>query len=209
MSRDEVERVCEALAVGELTAATLGARSVAGFLGRTTGLLYHHWGSLDGFLLAVSQAGWSRLGASLMTTAAADPTDLAVLAEGYLRFAFRHPALYHLMTERRLDWARLKAEGRLTSGASLDLWDGLAARVAAAGSDAPAEDARLLYAALHGLASLALSGRANVRDVNTTDEEVAIRTARRLADRLVCGNPAHPQPAHPQPAPPITAEDSA
>lgn len=182
MSREEVETVCDALASGELTADTLGARRVADLLGRTTGLLYHHWGSLDGFLLEVSQLGWTRLADALMEHALA---PVEALADAYLRFAFAHPALYHLMAERRLDWPRLRAEGRLTAGSGLDLWDALTSRLELAGSDAPAEDARLLYASLHGLASLALSGRANVRDIDTTDEEVALRAARHLVRRLL------------------------
>ncbi len=35
------------------------------------------------------------------------------------------------------------------------------------------------------LASLALSGRANVRDIDSTDEEVARRSARHLVRRLL------------------------
>ena len=182
MSREEVSRVCDALASGELTADTLGARRVADLLGRTTGLLYHHWGSLDGFLHEVAQLGWTRMADALMEHALHPVQDLA---EAYLRFAFQHPALYHLMSERRFDWARLRADGRLSAGAGLDLWDALTSRLSSAGSDAPAEDARLLYASLHGLASLALSGRANVRDIDTTDEEVALRAARHLVRRLL------------------------
>jgi len=181
MAREEVQTVCDALGRGLLTAQSLGARSIAKLLGRTTGLLYHHWGSLDGFLLEVAHLGWQRLATDLAPKAQG---PLADLAEGYLQFAFDHPALYHLMAERRLDWARLRAEGRLSQGASLDMWDAVAARLEDAGSTNPSEDARLLYAGLHGLASLALSGRANVRDIDATDQEVAVRAARHLVDRL-------------------------
>ena len=177
-----IQTVCDALASGDLSADTLGARRIATLLGRTTGLLYHHWGSLDGFLLEVAHAGWQRLGVDLMRLG---PASVADLADGYLRFAFRHPALYHVMVERRLDWERLRSEGRLGGGASLDLWDAFAKRLTLAGSTTPAEDTRLIYAALHGLAALAHSGRANVRDIDTPDEEVALRSARHLITRLL------------------------
>lgn len=188
MSRDEVQTVCDALASGALSPETLGARRIATLLGRTTGLLYHHWGSLDGFLLEVAHLGWRRFADELR--ALPSPT-LPDLAEAYLRFAFRHPALYHLMVERRLDWPRLRAEGRLADNASLQLWDAFALRLRQAGSAHPNEDARVMYAALHGLASLALSGRANVRDLDTPDADVAVRAARHLIARLL---PSEPSP---------------
>jgi hypothetical protein len=53
-------------------------------------------------------------------------------------------------------------------------------RLRAAGSDQPDVDARVLYAGLHGLASLAISGRANVDDLARTDRESAGLAARRL-----------------------------
>src|SRR4051794_25353715 len=54
-------RVRKALESGELRASDLTARQLATFLGQTTSILYHHWGSLDGFLYAVSMSGFDVL----------------------------------------------------------------------------------------------------------------------------------------------------
>ncbi len=62
MNADEpVERVFMALCEGRLTRDDLTARKIAAFLGQTTMVLYHHFGSLDGFLIRVDGLGWRRL----------------------------------------------------------------------------------------------------------------------------------------------------
>ncbi len=63
-------------------------------------------------------------------------------------------------------------------------WETMVAWFANLGSDDPDGDARLLYAGLHGLVSLASTGRANIGDLNTSDRDMAISLARRLARRL-------------------------
>ncbi|MBK7580019.1 MAG: WHG domain-containing protein [Myxococcales bacterium] len=180
-----VSRVCRALARGRLSPDALTARDLSKFVGKTTSLLYHHWGSLDGFLYAVSQAGFvdlvERLGTVLTTGG-----DLPQLSEAFVGFGLDSPALYALMFERRYDWTALRKRGAFNNPSpAAAMWQTLVTKLDEAGSDDPDADARLLYAGLHGLVSLAASGRANFGVLAKTDREVALASARRLATRLL------------------------
>ncbi|WP_437310155.1 TetR-like C-terminal domain-containing protein [Sorangium sp. So ce388] len=156
---EPVARVFQALCEGRLTRDDLTARKIAAFLGQTTMVLYHHFGSLDGFLIRVDGAGWRRL-ADLLEGRARAGADLRSLAVGYVEFALRHPDLYWLMAERRFDRARLHEQGRLRL--ARPLWGAFVELLRRYGSTRPAEDTHVLFAGLHGIAMLTLSGRANL-----------------------------------------------
>ncbi|WP_437758895.1 TetR/AcrR family transcriptional regulator [Sorangium sp. So ce1389] len=156
---EPVARVFQALCEGRLTRDDLTARKIAAFLGQTTMVLYHHFGSLDGFLIRVDGAGWRRL-ADLLEARARAGADLRSLAVGYVEFALRHPDLYWLMAERRFDRARLREQGRLRL--ARPLWGAFVELLRRYGSTRPAEDTHVLFAGLHGIAMLTLSGRANL-----------------------------------------------
>ncbi|WP_428263132.1 TetR/AcrR family transcriptional regulator [Haliangium sp.] len=184
---DATQIICDALARGELGLDDLTARRLGAYLGKTTSVLYHHWGSLDGFLFGVAQRGFERLGEVLAR--AASGATLADVAEAYVRFGLDHPTLYALMLERRYDWDGLRRAGAFEQARpSRVLWQILISRLAAAGAVDPDGDARILFAAVHGLVSLALSGRANAGALDQSDEEVAVTAARKLALRL-CPHP--------------------
>lgn len=183
-AEDAVAKVCRALARGRLRAEGLTARELGAFVGKTTSVLYHHWGSLDGFLHAVGQAGFVELGGRLEKVLA-DGGDLPDVAEAFVRFGLECPALYYVMFERRYDWKALRKRGAFEEALpGAQLWQRLTERVAATGADDPDLDARLFFAGLHGLVSLASSGRANVGTLARTDRDVALAAARRLAVRL-------------------------
>ncbi|WP_441287375.1 TetR/AcrR family transcriptional regulator [Sorangium sp. KYC3313] len=165
MDADEpVERVFMALCEGRLTRDELTARKIAAFLGQTTMVLYHHFGSLDGFLIRVDGLGWRRLAERLDARARAG-ADARSLAVGYVEFALRHPDLYWLMAERRFDRARLREQGRLRL--ARPLWSSFVELLRHHGSRRPEEDTYVLFAGLHGIAMLALSGRANLGEVSS------------------------------------------
>lgn len=177
-------RVCDALASGKLVAKDLTARRLSAFVGKTTSVLYHHWGCLDGFLYAVSQEAVGRLGQRLVTEIGGDDRDgLARAAEEFVRFGVDNPALYELMFVRVFDWEALRKQGR-TQGPGLGLWAQLVAYFAGRGSEQPETDARLMFAGLHGLVHLALSGRANVGEISVSDRDTALSAARALAERF-------------------------
>ncbi len=180
-----VRTIRDALASGELDAADLSARRIAGLLGKTTGVLYHHWGSLDGFLFAVAQDGYVLLSERLV---AAAPGGLAAVAEAFIEFGLDHRLLYGLMFERTWDWDSLRAAGAFVDLPGLVLWDRVPDTLRAGGSKDPAGDGLLLHATLHGLVSLANSGRANVADLTITDRQAALRAARTMAQRI-CSAP--------------------
>jgi AcrR family transcriptional regulator len=184
-----VSRVCRALAKGRLSLDALTARDLSKFVGKTTSLLYHHWGSLDGFLYAVSQAGFEELGQRLRGVMD-DGGDLPRLAEAFVTFGLESPALYALMFEHHYDWAQLKKSGAFDRpGAAQELWQSLVGALASSGSDDPDMDARLFYSGLHGLVSLAVSGRANFGALSKSDREIALLAARRLARTLSSPTP--------------------
>ncbi|AUX41594.1 uncharacterized protein SOCE26_030150 [Sorangium cellulosum] len=194
MAADEpVERVFQALCDGRLTRDDLTARKLAAFLGQTTMVLYHHYGSLDGFLIRVDGAGWRMLAEGLEARARGG-ADARALAVYYVEFALRRPDLYWLMAERRFDRARLRDEGRLRL--ARPLWGAFVGLLGRYGSARPAEDTHVLFAGLHGIAMLTLSGRANLGEDPAADHEVAFAAARRLADLVLPPRPAEP------PAPP-------
>lgn len=184
---DVVDTIAEAIEQEKLSAEDLSARRLCAYLGKTTGALYHRFSSLDGLLFAVSQRGMAQLGQRL-GAAYGKRQDLGDVAEAFVEFGLDHPLMYELMFERRYDWAALKKAGLTgSSHAGGQLWDAVSGVLAAAGSTSPDMDGRLLWAGLHGLVSLAASGRANVRALDRTDRDVACAAARALAEKIVGG----------------------
>lgn len=179
--QDTASRVCRALSRGRLELDRLTARGLSSFLGKTTSVVYHHFGSLDGLLFAVAQRGYAELSDALRSAG----SRLDDLAEAFVTFGLARPALYHLMFERRYDWAALRRAGAFDKPSpGLELFGGLTDLVRRTGSPDPEGDARLLFAGLHGTVSLASTGRANVGALAHTDREIAIAAARSLARRI-------------------------
>ncbi len=180
---EPARRVRDALLEGELELADLTARQLGAFLGKTTSVLYHHFGSLEGFLFAVGQEGFALLGERLAAGLARG--GAAEAAACFVAFGLDCPALYHLMLGRPYDWKALRAAGALEGPMpGLQLWGAIATRLGAEGAVDPVEDTRLLVAGLHGLVSLAATGRANFRRLDRSDREVALQSARALVSRL-------------------------
>jgi AcrR family transcriptional regulator len=185
MSDVLAHEIYDALMAGELDAGDLTARRLCRFLGKTTGALYHHYGSLDGLLFEVSQRGYATLRQELERVFARQG-DLGDVAEAFVDFGLDHPELYPLMFERRFDWAALRSRGAFERTVeSANLLDAVACVLEEAGSTDVAMDGRLLFAGLHGLVSLAASGRANVRALDRSDRDVARDAARALAERIL------------------------
>jgi AcrR family transcriptional regulator len=129
---ESVEKVCQALSRGRLRLDQLTARGLGSFLGKTTSVVYHHFGSLDGFLFAVSQHGYLALRAR-MQRVLADGGKLDDMADAFVSFGLDSPALYALMFERRYDWAALRRSGMFDKKPlGLELWTELCAFSSAA-----------------------------------------------------------------------------
>ncbi len=162
-----VARVVSALLAGELAHEDLSVRKLSAWLGQSTIGLYHHFGSLDGFLIRVDGAGWRHLLGELEARAAEGGT-LKDIALAYVTFATRYPALYWVMAERPFARAKLRAEGRLRAEAGLlDAFGALLARLGVEGGEA---STLLVLASVHGLASLLLGGRLDLRESHREGE---------------------------------------
>lgn len=183
-AEDSVSQIVDALEHGRLARAELTARGIGALLGRTTGHVYHHFGSLDGLLFAVMQRGYQRL-ADRLHAAYAQCGSLADMAEAFVEFGVTRPALYQLMFEHPFDWKALRAQGSLhAEEPGLKLWAEFVHVLARRGAKDPQASVRILVAGLHGLVSLVLTGRANVGAIDKSDREVASAMARRLADLI-------------------------
>jgi len=88
---------------------------------------------------------------------------VSAMAHGYVAWGLRNPAMYRLMFEQRLPTPAAGAElQRRRRGWELQrdlLADVLAARPAGAIEVDPAQAADVIFVALHGIVSLAISGR--------------------------------------------------
>lgn len=185
----------------------LSARWVAKALGQTTGVIYHHWGSFDGFLLEVSGIGWERL-VSFVVDAFQKAPSGRTIARSYVDFALANPVLYWLLAERPLPLEVVRA--KLDAGTPLPSFAAFGRFLMLLSELDPTltiADARALHAAAHGLASQVLSGRLlSTPDVKDRDvREVAYEVADAIADRMLRGpSPGSPRsPAHdPTAAPP-------
>ncbi|MEL6177996.1 MAG: hypothetical protein AAFS10_03540, partial [Myxococcota bacterium] len=138
-----VERVLNAVMDGEWAQDDLTARRVGAFLGKTTSVFYHHWGSFEGFLYTVQRLGFNRLHARSMIHMASG--DLEAMAEDFVIFGLEHPTLYHLMFQRRYNWDALRKSVTLSdaSEGGLAQWHALVRCLDQLGSPDPDGDARL------------------------------------------------------------------
>ena len=181
-----VARVREGLESGALTSGDLTARRLAEYLGGTTSLLYHHFGSLDGFLRAVSDDAFDRFESSLsgFEARAATIDTFRVFAGNYISFAFERPTLYNLMFSRHLPANEPPSsvrgtERRTPRGRVLRA---LVTQFRRAGSVSAKDDARLFHGSLHGLVALGTTPR---RDDPTDAKEQALASATRLVEALL------------------------
>jgi len=181
MAHEAVGRVRDALEAGVIDGEDLTARALAHYLGATTSLFYHHFGSLDGFLHEVSRAAFERLEPSLEVFEGRPPVRITFeeFASNYLAFAVHQPALYELMFERSFSYEGNTSERRTGPGRVLRA---LVRQFSRRGSALPLLDAKAFHASLHGLASMA---KQRHRDGHRAETD-AVAAARRLVACMVC-----------------------
>jgi AcrR family transcriptional regulator len=173
--------VRDALKAGKLRAEDLTARGLGEFLGKTSSVLYHHWGSLDRFLYAVSRASLATFSEALIESLDS-PEPLRAAARTYVRMALKHPALFHLALLRPFDWEDLRKSGQLAEEEALRAFWPLVEGLEKLGSPRPLVDARVFHASVHGIASLTAAGRMNSGDLSQTDEQAAYEAVDRVVD---------------------------
>ncbi|MGY1715907.1 TetR/AcrR family transcriptional regulator [Geodermatophilus nigrescens] len=173
-----LERAAERLRLG--TVADLSLRALARDLGVSHAAPSRHFPDRQAFLSALARSGWERLDAAL---AAADPgadaglrPRLLALGRAYVRFATAEPALLELMFAG-------KAAGESHDGPGLSGPDSLVEDAQARGearAGDPGELATALWAALHGVAALSVSGVLRGADVDA----LLVQTVDALLDGL-------------------------
>lgn len=141
--REQILDIAEAiLETDGIEALTM--RRLADDVGMQAPSLYKHWRDKDALLAALQE----RALASFLVVFEGSSGDLRSLGHAYRSWALAHPALYELATRRPL------ARDALTPG----LEDAAAAPlVAAVGGDE--HQARVVWAAAHGLVDLELADR--------------------------------------------------
>ncbi len=164
-----LERAAQRLRTGTVT--DLSLRALARDLGVSHAAPNRHFPDRQAFLAALAGAGWERLDAAL---SAADPGPgaglrprLLALGRAYVRFATGEPALLELMFAG-------KAAGGSHEGPGLSGPQAVVTDAQARGEVRPGDPRTLataLWAALHGVAALSVSGALPGADVDPLLEQ--------------------------------------
>ncbi len=188
-SREELTEL--ALSAASAIAAADGlegvtARRVAAAIGYAPGTLYNLFDNLDGLIVRVNGRTLDRLFEALSAVPAGGrpAQDLDRLLDAYLAFIQAHPELWSLLFEHRLPngqdlpgWYHDKV-ARI-----LELVEAALSPLFAPGEDSGKEEAaRLIWAGLHGILTLAETGKLEVLSARP-----AADMARRLVAYIVAG----------------------
>lgn len=172
---------------GEKLIATHGptaltARALAAEIGYSVGQIYHLVDDLDGLVLLINARTIERLYARLHATLAPlpkGPTRLKALAKVYLAFCKDEPALWGLALSHQLRSTTKPIppdyEARIAALPALVAQE-IKALFPKRSASAIKRDVALLWAGLHGICSLSLTGRLDV---------IAAPAATSLADALI------------------------
>ncbi|MGY1653226.1 TetR/AcrR family transcriptional regulator [Geodermatophilus sp. SYSU D01119] len=173
-----LERAAQQLRVGAV--ADLSLRALARDLGVSHAAPSRHFPDRQSFLRALARSGWERLDAALTE---ADPgadaglrPRLLAFGRAYVRFATGEPALLELMFAG-------KAAGESHDGAGLSGPDVVVGDAQARGEVRDGDPVALgtaLWAALHGVAALSVSGVLRGADVDA----LLVQTVDALLDGL-------------------------
>jgi len=150
-------------------------RRLAAMAGTTTQAIYTEFGGKEGIARAMYREGFARLEARMRAVpSTSDPLlDLLQLGRAYRQAALDSPHFYDVMFGRPIPQFTPDADDLTTSLIAHDLLAGAITRVIATDalvSGADADDiAQWLWAVVHGVVSLELSGSLDV-DAPTYDE---------------------------------------
>jgi len=155
--------------------AALTARRVADAIGYSPGTLYNLFANLDDLVLHLNGRTLDHLRDDLANVPLSGnaKADTGALAAAYLRYLEKQPALWQLLFDHKLpDGAELPAWYAEHIGQTLSILE-RALAPAYVNNTAGAENAaRILWASLHGICSLASSGKLPVVSSQTVTEMV-------------------------------------
>lgn len=180
--RDEIIDASIALIDETDDPAALTLRGIARQAGITAPSIYRHFADLAAITAAVLAASFDELGDAVQ--AALDGQDdpaPALIAAGraYVRFAWEHPARYRLMFAASGYAPNAAAAFALVEGAIRDC-----VAAGASASDDPRTDTWLLWAALHGVATLEKPALADYLRLGPLDRPAMLETLIRRITRL-------------------------
>lgn len=141
-------------------------RDLARRVGVSAAALYAHFADKSALLAAIATAGFIRLRAALDAAIRndADPGDQFLhMGSAYVRFGVAHPALYKLMfaseelPARRGEYPDLQAAADAAFGLLTDMLERMQRRGILRAGD-PEADGLSVWAHVHGLASLIITG---------------------------------------------------
>lgn len=163
-------------------------REVARRAGVSHAAPYHHFPSREALLRALAAEGWAGLDAAMAAAQEAAPPDpaaqLVAVGMGYFLTARRQPALFRLMS--RPEFVAPPEAGPGGAAAPPGPYARLRGVLAAALGRPPVEaEAHLCWAAVHGLAVLALDGGLGVPEAALEPHARAVLG--RLAGALAAG----------------------
>ncbi|HHN66449.1 MAG TPA: TetR/AcrR family transcriptional regulator [Thermopetrobacter sp.] len=152
-----------------LTLRALGARAGVSHMAA-----YRHFANKEDLLAAIAAQGFAELTDAL--EAAAGRAREGATGVAYVRFALRHPQLFQLMFGGGRERLEETANGAALRAQAEAAWATFGAIMTGGAADRRAQRLRtLLWAAVHGLAHLALAGEIDLPDPDDPafDEEVA------------------------------------
>jgi AcrR family transcriptional regulator len=160
-------------------------RQVAERIGYSATTIYLYYENKDALVGAVIGEGFTRFLRALESVTTEDPLHrIADLGRAYVRFARDNPVYYRLMFMHRPDLVRLAPR----QSDSFDVLQRAVQRAIDAGAVRPGDaraDSLVLWAQVHGIASLAISGMVELDDAalaRVTDLALGV-AARGLAAR--------------------------
>jgi AcrR family transcriptional regulator len=148
--------------------SALTLRDLARRVGVSAAALYAHFADKDALLAAIAAAGFVRLRATLEAPIGQDGdpvTQFVRMGSAYVRFGMDHPALYKLMfaseelPARRAEYPELQAAAEAAFAALTVMLERLQGLGVLRSGDAAA-DSLGVWAHVHGLTSLIITGRA-------------------------------------------------
>jgi AcrR family transcriptional regulator len=180
--RDEVVGAATALIDETNDPAALTLRGIARRAGITAPSIYPHFADLAAIITAVLAASFNELGDAVQAALDRqdDPaTSLIAAGRAYVRFAWEHPARYRLMFAASGYAPNAAAAFALVEGAIRDC-----VAAGASASDDPRTDTWLLWAALHGVATLEKPALADYLRLGPLDRHAMLETLIRRITRL-------------------------
>jgi AcrR family transcriptional regulator len=164
--------------------ADLSMRKIAGAVGCSATSIYLHFENKDALVHALIDDGFALLNARLHEAAEAHAeaaARLAALARAYVAFGTENPEYYEVMFQLHPErMARYPAEAYRRARRNLELLEeaiGDGNALGTMSAPAPAVAAHVLWASMHGVVSLLLAQRLDVR----IDRDVLIDAAIRHA----------------------------